>query len=436
MNRSKQLALLLQILYVVFFVSMVCCFRAISSISIGLILLAGLLKNKSDTGSWKIFHSNNRFLAACCLFYLVQLVVLLYPANFHDSAKRLQTQTAIFVVPLAICWSDYINVTIRRQLMKYFIWILFFFLFYCLLFALYKYLFLHAQTDVFFYHALVIPFNQHAIQVSIVVLFGLVYLLELLQTGSFFHNRRVHLWLIFYFTGCLLLLSSKLVIAFLAACIAYYFFRLLKRNQPGRSRIFLWLLAALVMIGLVVSTQNRINKRFNEIVSGNIDLVRQDHFSPATYFNGLQFRLLQWRFVNEILNEHHAWLAGVSDNAQKFLNEKYISTNMYTGSANTATRGYLGYNTHDQFLQSLLQSGIPGLIFFLAICGAMIDLAIRRRNSELTIMVVLLIAYCFNESVFETQYGIILFTFFPLFLYYGTDELLAGHTSTGTARLP
>jgi len=422
MNRSKQLALLLQLLYIFFFASMVCCFRAISSISIGLILLTGVFKNKADTGSWKIVHSNNRFLLTCCLFYLVQLAVLLYMANFNDSARRLQMQTAVFIVPLAICWTDYINVSVWWQLMKYYVWVLFSFLLFCLLFACYRYFVLHAQGDVFFYHELVIPFSQHAVQVSIMVLFGLVYLLQLLKKERFFYNRQVHLLLIFYFACCLLLLSSKLVITFLVVIVAYYFFRLLKLKQQANAGVFASLLVALAVIGLALSTQNRISRRFNEILSGNINLVQQADFSPAVYFNGLQFRLLQWRFVHEILTEQHAWAAGVSDNAQKFLNEKYISTHMYTGGANTATRGYLGYNTHNQFLQSLLQSGIPGLVSFILICWAMIGLAVRRRNNELTIMVVLLIAYCFNEAVFETQYGIMLFTFLPLILYYGADE--------------
>ena len=168
------------------------------------------------------------------------------------------------------------------------------------------------------------------------------------------------------------------------------------------------------MIALVLLTQNKVSKRFNEIVSGNIDLVEQKNFTPAIYFNGLQFRLLQWRFVHEILTEQHAWIKGVPGDAQALLDDKYTSTHMYTGDAHTETRGYLGYNTHDEFLQSLLQSGIPGLLAFIFICCTMLRMAIRKKNDELSFCVILLIAYCFNEAVFETQYGIMLFTFFPL----------------------
>ncbi len=151
-----------------------------------------------------------------------------------------------------------------------------------------------------------------------------------------------------------------------------------------------------------------------------MNLIQQQNFDPGIYFNGLQFRLLEGRFVKEILTEQRAWLTGVSGDAQILLDKKYISADMYIGDGITADRGYLGYNTHNQFLESLLQSGIIGLLAFILVCYTMLRLAIGRKNRELTIISILLIAYCFNESVFETQYGISLFTFFPLFLYFGT----------------
>ncbi|MEO5591784.1 MAG: O-antigen ligase family protein [Chitinophagaceae bacterium] len=306
--------------------------------------------------------------------------------------------------------------------MKYYTWILAVALFYCLATALYKHCFMHAQNDIFFYHELVSPFKQHAVQVSIYCFAGLLYLLDRLQKGYSFINRGIHFLLILYFICCLLLLSSKLVIVFSACCLVYYVFLILKAKLNRPYMLLASLFAGLVMIALVLSTQNKVSRRFNEILSGDLHLVEQQNFNPGIYFNGLQFRLLQWRFVKEILTEHQAWVTGVSDEAQTLLDEKYISTHMYTGSINSTTRGYLGYNTHDQFLEALLQTGIPGLVSFILICCAMVSLAIQRQNRELAITVFLLIAYCFNESLLETQYGVMLFTFFPLFIYYGSEN--------------
>ena len=420
MNTSKKIDALLYLWYITFFVSMVCCFRSISSISIALLLITGLLKNKMDTGSWINMNVKNSFLLACSFFYLIQATGMLFFFPLHESMKDLQMKTAIIFVPLALCSSNYLDGQIRKKIMKCYIWILAAALLYCLLIAMYKFFFKDAQTDIFFYHALLRPFRQHAIQVSIFLFIGLVYLLEQVKENHYMLSRFIHFLLIIYFTSCILLLSSKLVIIFSAGCFIYYLFLVLRSKLNTRFIIFIFLFLSLA-ITFVLSTQNKISNRFNEIVSGDVSLIRQQNFDPGIYFNGLQFRLLQGRFVKEILSEHHAWLTGVSNNAQESLDKKYISAHMYIGDGNSADRGYLGYNTHNQFLESLLQSGIIGLLAFILVCFSMIQLAIRRKSRELTITVIILIAYCFNESVFQTQYGITLFTFFPLFLYYGAE---------------
>ena len=124
------------------------------------------------------------------------------------------------------------------------------------------------------------------------------------------------------------------------------------------------------------------------------------------------------------MQENNAWLTGVSPaDAQTLLNKKYIATNMFTGEPGSADHGFLGYNTHNQFLESLLQTGIPGLLIFIFICGSMVGMAVRQKNSLLTTIVILLLAYTFNEAVFETQYGIVIFTFLPLF-FAKSDHLI------------
>lgn len=423
MRSSKHLDLLLFVWYLIFFISVVFFFRAISSISIGLILITGFIKNKTETCIWLCSDLLNPFLLTCLLFFLVQVIPIISGSDFTERINIIQLKSALLFIPFAMCSSKYINETNRHKLMKYYIWILFTALFYCLSIASYQYFILRSPNDVFFYHELVSPIRQHAIQVSILLFSGLVYLLEKLKTGMYFHNKKIHFTILFYFIFCMLLLSSKLVIAFTAGCFLYYTILFLKQKTQVRYIIFTSLFTGIAMIMLVLFTQNKVSKRFNEILAGDLNLVQQQNYNPAIYFNGLQFRLIQWRFVSEILTEHHAWSTGVSADAQSLLNKKYISSGMYIGDSTTSDHGFIGYNTHAQFLESLLQSGMAGLLVFILICITMISMAIRNKNRELTFMVILIIAYCFNESVFESQYGIILFTFLPLFLYYGTKNI-------------
>jgi hypothetical protein len=164
-------------------------------------------------------------------------------------------------------------------------------------------------------------------------------------------------------------------------------------------------------------TKNPINARFRDFAGGNISLINQDKFSPAIYFNGLQFRLLQWKLVPRILNENHCWWSGVSTgDAQAQLNQKYISLNMYRGEPGKPGTGYLNYNTHNQLLQSLLQNGIPGAVSFLFICFALVIMALQAKKRILSFTIILLLCYLMVESFFEEQYGIAIFTFWPFFI--------------------
>jgi O-antigen ligase len=122
--------------------------------------------------------------------------------------------------------------------------------------------------------------------------------------------------------------------------------------------------------------------------------------------------------VPAILNEKKAWLAGVSPgDAQNYLNQKYISKNMYTGTVARGDKGFIGYNTHDQFLESLLETGLVGSLLFLLICWSLVKMVRERKKAELSFVTILLLVYSFSESVFETQYSLFIFLFFPLFFY-------------------
>jgi O-antigen ligase len=181
-----------------------------------------------------------------------------------------------------------------------------------------------------------------------------------------------------------------------------------------------WLIGSLTLLiitsSLALVIRNPVSSRFYDVFTGDLTIIKQEKFDPGKYFNGLQFRLLQWKFTGEILNETHRWWYGVSPgDAQALLNQKYISKKMYTGDPAQSTTGFLGYNTHNQFLETLLQSGIPGLIILAVICISLLRIAWQKRRSTVSAVILLLLAWLFSESVFETQFGIMIFTFFPLF---------------------
>ena len=430
-NYLKYLQRVLFFSYLLFFVCLVFSFRGFSSISIGIIILVSLVKNKVETG--RLFHPNvyNGLFISCSVFYLFQVILLLTSHNQSEAIRQIQLKSGLLFVPLALCCSNYITYTVLQKLMKYYVLIIAAALFYCLIIAAYNYFTIENNSHLFFYHELVKPIQQHAVQVSILVFIGVIHLLETAKKGLYLKNKLIHFTLLLFFTIMLLLLSCKLVILFTAGCFLYYLFLFYQTTLQLKSLSLVAIVTALVMMSFVIFTKNQVSKRFNEILDNNFNLVSQQKFDPAIYFNGVQFRLLQARFVTEILDEKDAWFSGVTTDAQKLLVQKYTASNMYLGNGKD-DHGYTEYNTHNQFLESLLQTGIFGLVAYITIFASMIRLAVKRKNRELTFVIALILSYSLKESVLERQYGIMIFTFFPLLFYFGKKKKLISRSSAKT----
>jgi hypothetical protein len=400
-----------------FLSSIICSWNFISSVVIGLILILGIVKNKAEKGALLEKQFINLFIIGCIFLYILQITALFYTKNVYEGLRHVQLKTAIAIVPLALSQGNFLDNSVRRKVMRAFLAVLFIVTIYCLVVALATYLSTYEST-VFFYHQLVSPFEQHAIQFSILVFIALVHLFEEARKGAYYVNPNLHLGGSLYFIVFLIMLSSKLIIVFFVIYLIYYIIRNLKKANRSRYVIPISVLASVFIGALLLFTRNPVTNRFKEIIAGKIEIINADKFTPGMYFNGLQFRLLQLRFVREILNENDAWLTGVTPGeAQHLLDRKYISTNMYIGESVRGDRGFLGYNTHNQFLEALLQTGIAGLLAFALICVGLIQMAADARNTELSAVVSLLLAYALNESVFETQYGAMIFLFFPMFFY-------------------
>ena len=309
------------------------------------------------------------------------------------------------MVPLAAVHMRHVTKKYRQLLAQIFILSLLAALVFCFTIAVIHFVMTN-DSSAFFYHELVSPLRQHAVYISILVFIAIIYLLE--------NYRPAHLFLVIFFSLSLVFLSSKLIIAFLLFYFIVFFFR---QYQLQRSAGKFIIIPSLVLItGMVVlfATNNPVRERFIEITDRRENLLLKDQFEPGQYFDGLQFRILQWKWVPEILDHESSWLSGVTPGeSQLKLDSLYLSKNMYTGRSSQSETGYLGYNTHNQFLESLLQNGIPGAILIIIIWTLVFLTAVKTRKRSVIIISLLFIAWSLIESVFETQYGIMIFCFFP-----------------------
>ncbi len=402
--------------FLIFFISVACTFRAVTSIAIVSLLVAGFSRNRIETRSFFNQNIKNPFFYGCLILYGVHLIVLLYTNNKDEGWLDVEKKAGLVLIPLAVCYTAYMTETTKKRLFLCFVVVVVAVAIYCLSYAAWKYSHTN-DPSFFFYHRLVQPVKGHAIYFSVLVFIALLFLLGDYERNSFGFSKSIPVSLIIFLSVFLFCLSSKLVIVFYFLYLIFYFIRLLKNKSINRFLLIAFSILFIAGSAVVLTPRNPVSKRFYDILKGDVGVIGRDKFNPGMYFNGIQFRLLQWKFTAEILNENRSWLTGVGPgNAQHFLDQKYISTNMYIGDRARGDHGFLGYNTHNQFLETLLKTGVPGLVALLFICIALIKIARQKKKRELSFIIALLLTWLFTESVLERQYGIVIMTFFPLFL--------------------
>lgn len=124
MNPTKALLLFHQALYLIFFTSLICSFRAITSITIGLILLTGLLTNRLSLSSLFQKKPDTLFIAGCIFFFFLEVISMIYTNNKQEGWDQLRIKSGLMITPLAFYCSGYIDGKTARRLFLIFVYYL------------------------------------------------------------------------------------------------------------------------------------------------------------------------------------------------------------------------------------------------------------------------------------------------------------------------
>jgi O-antigen ligase len=398
--------------------------------SLFIILLAAykLWENGPLSAVKKAF--SNKYVWAYLLFFLVETAGLLHTHNAKSGADTVAKDATLVAIAFIICAGNFIDTRGYRQLMTGYCLALAAASLYCLVVATGHYLH-DRDVSVFFYHPLTSPISQNAVFYSVYVLFGALYLLSpggglILPERLARIRRPLQLLLIVFFTGMTILLSSKLILVILLIVVAI---ALNEHYSKGRRpKVVLTLgISCVLVVGVLAFTNNLVKARFSELLTSDLEMIKSEHFFPGTAFNYLQIRVLECHFAVEILNEHSAWLFGVSPgDSQDLLDAKYVAANMYIGDPaqgpHRKVRGFIGYNFHNQYMETLVRDGIPGLAALLYIFWLLAGIVRRWRTRPALFTVLTLLLFFVPEAPLTMQSGIFLFCFFPLLLLYSPKQ--------------
>lgn len=265
-----------------------------------------------------------------------------------------------------------------------------------LLFAAYQY-FQNMDNEVFYYHNLVRVVSGNAIYYSLFFSSALLFAFESLIK----EKQRVYLLPIGLLTIVILLLSSKLFTLLLVIIFLYYTLIHVKSIPIKAS------LMVLFIIGFVFSFQ-KISTRFNEIDRSHL-LESQQTINPATVFDGFSLRKELILLGLELKAEHSLQMCvGIGPGiCQEKLNQKFIDKQFYLGENEKSKSGFYNYNFHNQYLQTLLETGWIGLFTLLLLL--LTPFMIVETDSRRVVFLLngLFIIGFLTESFLSRQMGIV-----------------------------
>lgn len=131
--------------------------------------------------------------------------------------------------------------------------------------------------------------------------------------------------------------------------------------------------------------------------------------------NGVAIRLYMWKTVADLIAEKPVMGYGIRGGRIATL-KRYEDDGFEMG-----VKG--DYHGHNQYLESLLMAGIPGIVLLLSMMITVLRRAFTTKNFLLLLMVVHFMTQSLIESTFEVQQELVFYIFFIFLFYYHGPRL-------------
>ncbi len=360
----------------------------IKGLPIILLLISSFFFFDKKKIEWKWFFINNS------LYILFLLSLMIGDSIGKNALNNLETCLSILVIPLIFHVFNP-NFRINREL---FFTFLKGFILSSSLFALIIFLYVFLDENTFYYdnwytnkaRTLIekIPLiNQHPIYASIFSAVGIIFGLELYRqrkNKSILETNMIYGSILINSLFLLFILSKGVIISLFIVLIIFVFFQF---KSTKKRFIFLTILI------LSVLSLFLFNRRMKELFT--IETYTQIN---TNYSNGIRIKAYQCSLK---LAEEKLLLGYGVGNSQTALNNCYKNID--------DTLLLRQYNSHNQYLDILLKTGIIGLIVFISFLIFNFRKAVKFRNE---LLILLIIFFCINfitENILLRQSGVILF---------------------------
>lgn len=393
-NNIKDKANYYLILLIAFFLPLN---KAVISPLIVLFFISSLLNKKEIIFELK----TNKSYLIIVGFYCLGLFSLLYGEDKQNTLFNSEIKLSILVFPLAFFISNHNFKNSYRSIFKSFIEGALTAILLCVFNACINYYY-EKNIEVFFYDRL--SLFAHASYFSMYLNFAiaLLYYFWFTPSKKDYIKPIVNFSLSIIFSLFILMLSSKTgIFTLLMIHLSAGFYWFIQYNKVKQGLVLIISIFSIISLSLYYSPSvlNRITLMIDSVV--NYD----DNPNTST-----KIRLVAWKESYSLIKEKPIFGYGVGDVSN-------VLTNKYN------ERGFFELadkhlNSHNQFIQLLIGSGIVGFFYFLYLITIPFFRNLSSSQSFIyALFTILIILNFMTESMLETQSGVIFFSFFITLFY-------------------
>lgn len=137
-----------------------------------------------------------------------------------------------------------------------------------------------------------------------------------------------------------------------------------------------------------------------------MEVINKEELVDPEEFTGLNLRLYFWKTSVTQLWEDNRIITGIgTGDSQNYLNNVYKRRHL-------DQYGYEGFDAHNQWIMTLLQFGIIGVVGLASIFISGLWVSLKDGNINWQFFAIVIFAFTLSESVLESNKGIVFFALF------------------------
>ena len=362
------------------------------------------------TGEFSNFKEavlRNKLSMSIAIYFLITLVSLLYTSDMTSGWKGIEIKFSMIAFPIFLPLIFYKSKNINRELIINVLTIT------AVVYAALSF------SRAFYLYAILgetINFNSvnlgfrlfqegpfvHPTYVSIYyVILILIWGKRIVEGGI---NKRSSFWILMltFFFIFIFFSSSKAGVLLSVVAVISLLIYYAKKNKKIIQALFMFVFFAI--IGAIGINNSNLKTRFNTAYRE----MTKEYNNPVSYVQSTGARIWVWKSTIQLIEENPIQGVGVGD-IRNELTKKYKEVGIIDESI-------LKLDSHQQYLQTTATIGIVGLISLLLVFFSLFYYSKKLNHFILFSFSLTYFLFGFTEPMFETQAGIIFFTFFSLFL--------------------